>query len=289
MKFWQAITWMEPEQMLAVAAHAEQVGFDGLMLSDHGVYPRDIRSRYPYSADGSPPQAPDGFVPDCWASIGALAAATRTIRLAVGVYVLPLRNVFEVARATGTLAILSSGRLVLGAGLGWMKEEFDVYGVDFATRAARCDEMIGVLRRLWTGGMVEHHGTHFDFPPLQIAPAPPAAVPVYIGGNSSAALRRAARLGDGWISAGNAPEAVPGILAELTRLRREGGRDALPFETVLGLGTSLDVAELQRFGALGMGVGLSYPFRYLLGERSSVDQKKRYLDRFAEDVIRHCR
>lgn len=289
MRFWQALTWMEPEQMLDVARHAEALGFDGLMLGDHGVFPRDVQARYPYSPDGRPPMSPDAYYPDCWATIGALGAVTGRIRFSVGVYVLPLRNVFEVARATGTLAILTGGRFVLGAGIGWMKDEFDLYGIDFRTRASRCDEMIEVLRKLWAGGMVEHHGRHCDFPPLQISPAPPAPVPIYTGGGSAAALRRAARLADGWIGAGNAPEEVPGILAELTRLRREAGRDHLPFETVIGLTAAPDVGLFRRLEEAGMSTGVSYPFKYSLGERSTLEQKKQVMEQFAERIIRHLR
>jgi probable F420-dependent oxidoreductase len=287
MKFWQALTWMEPEQMLEVARHAEALGFDGLMLGDHAVYPRDVHAPYPYSADGKPPMTPDAWYPDCWATIGALAAVTTKIRFSVGVYVLPLRNVFEVARATGTLAILSNGRFILGSGLGWMKEEFDIYGVDFRTRASRHDEMIEVLRKLWDGGMVEHHGRHFDFPPLQISPAPPETVPIYVGGGSAPALKRTAQLADGWIGAGNSPEEVPGILGELGRLRAEAGRSHLPFETVIGLKTPPDVDTFRRLADAGMTTGMSYPFKYIVGERSSVDEKKRAMDRFAATIMRH--
>ena len=86
MKFWQALTWMEPEQMLEVARHAEGLGFDGVMLGDHGVYPREVRSPYPYSATAQPPMSPDAWYPDCWATIGALAAVTERLRFSVGVY-----------------------------------------------------------------------------------------------------------------------------------------------------------------------------------------------------------
>ena len=231
----------------------------------------------------------DAWYPDCWATIGALAAVTRRIRFSVGVYVLPLRNVFEVARATGTLAILSGGRFILGSGLGWMKEEFDIYGVEFRTRASRHDEMVDVLRKLWAGGMVEHHGRHFDFPPVQISPAPPAPVPVYTGGGTPAALKRAAQLADGWIGAGNAPDEVPGILAQLVQLRGEAGRADRPFETVVGLNTPPDLDTFRRLEDAGMDTGVSYPFKYIVGERSTVDEKKRAMDRFAESIVRRFR
>ena len=206
MKFWQMLTWMEPEQILEVARFAEEVGFEGVMLGDHGVFPRDVKAVYPYSADGKPPMAPDAWYPDCWATIGAISAVTRRLRFAVAVYVLPLRNVFEVARATGTLAILSNNRFILGAGIGWMKDEFDIYGVDFHTRGKRFDEQIDVLRKLWGGGMVEHHGALIDFAPLADLPGPRAAGADLHrrGGAGGAAARGVARP-----TAGSAPATRP--------------------------------------------------------------------------------
>ena len=286
MKFWQMLTWMEPEQILDVARFAEEVGFEGVMLGDHGVFPQVVQAPYPYSADGRPPMRPDAWYPDCWATIGAISAVTERIRFAVAVYVLPLRNVFEVARATGTLAILSNNRFILGAGIGWMKDEFDIYGVDFRTRGRRFDEQIDALRRLWGGGMVEYHGALIDFPPLEISPAPARTIPIFTGGAAAVALKRAALKADGWIGAGNSPEEVPGILAEFTRLRREAGREQLPFETVIGLSTPPDLATFQRLDAAGMSGGVSYPFKFTVGERSSLEAKKRTMEDFARRFIR---
>ncbi len=286
MKFWQMLTWMEPEQILEVARFAEEVGFEGVMLGDHGVFPLEVKATYPYSADGKPPMAADAWYPDCWATIGAISAVTRRIRFAVAVYVLPLRNVFEVARATGTLAILSNNRFILGVGIGWMKDEFDIYGVDFHTRGRRFDEQLDVLRKLWGGGMVEHHGALIDFPPLQISPAPQRQVPIFTGGASAVALKRAAVKADGWIGAGNTPAEVPGLLAEFRRLRREAGREQLPFETVIGLSTPPDLATFQRLDEAGMSGGVSYPFTFTAGERSTLDDKKRVMEDFARRFIR---
>ncbi len=286
MKFWQMLTWMEPEQVLDVVRFAEEVGFEGVMLGDHGVFPLKIEATYPYSADGKPPMAADAWYPDCWATIGAISAVTRRIRFAVAVYVLPLRNVFEVARATGTLAILSNNRFILGAGIGWMKDEFDIYGVDFHTRGKRFDEQLEVLRKLWGGGMVEHHGALIDFPALQISPAPQRTVPIFTGGASPVALRRAAAKADGWIGAGNTPEEVPGLLGEFRRLRREAGREQLPFETVIGLSTPPDLATFQRLDEAGMSGGVSYPFTFTAGKCSSLDEKKRVMEDFARRFIR---
>ena len=285
MKFWQMLTWMEPEQILEVARFAEEVGFEGVMLGDHGVFPLEVKATYPYSADGKPPMAADAWYPDCWATIGAISAVTRRIRFAVAVYVLPLRNVFEVARATGTLAILSNNRFILGVGIGWMKDEFDIYGVDFHTRGKRFDEQLDVLRKLWGGGMVEHHGALIDFPPLQISPAPQRTVPIFTGGASAVALKRAAVKADGWIGAGNTPAEVPGLLAEFRRLRREAGREQLPFETVIGLSTPPDLATFQRLDEAGMSGGVSYPFTFTAGQCSTLDDKKRVMEDFAKRFI----
>ncbi|MBS0366489.1 MAG: TIGR03619 family F420-dependent LLM class oxidoreductase [Proteobacteria bacterium] len=285
MRFWQMLTWMEPEQILDVARFAEELGFEGVLLGDHGVYPREVRATYPYSPDGRPPMQADAWYPDCWATIGAIAAVTRRLRFGVSVYVLPLRNVFEVARATGTLAILSGNRFLLGAGAGWMQDEFDIYGVDFHTRGRRFDEMLQVLPQLWAGGMVEYHGALLDFPALQISPAPSRPVPIYTGGASAIALRRAARHADGWIGAGNSPQEVPAILEQLHTLRREAGREHLPFETIVGLKTPPDLATFQRLEAAGMSSGVSYPFKYTVGERSSLAEKKRVMTDFAQRFI----
>jgi alkanesulfonate monooxygenase SsuD/methylene tetrahydromethanopterin reductase-like flavin-dependent oxidoreductase (luciferase family) len=148
--------------------------------------------------------------------------------------------------------------------------------------------MIEVLRKLWKGGMVEHHGRFFDFPALQIAPAPKQTVPIWMGGASEPALRRTATLCDGWLGAGNTPEEVPGILAKLDRLRAHAGRSKLPFETVVGLMTPPDVATFKRLEEQGMTTGISYPFKFALGESSSLDQKKRAMEEFAEKIIRRC-
>jgi len=273
--------------MLETAKFAEEVGFEGVFLGDHGVFPQDVKAPYPYAADGKPPMTPDSWYPDCWVSIAAMAAVTQRLKFSVSIYVLPLRNIFEVARATGSLDIFSNGRFIFGIGAGWMKDEFDIYGVDFHTRGKRMDDMIAILRKFWQGGWVEHHSEFYDFPALQISPAPQRQVPIYIGGANPAALRRAAR-NDGWLGSGNMPEEVPGILAEIARYRKEYGREHLPFEAVVGLKTSPDVDTFKRLEEQGMTTGVNYPFMFSLGKTSTLDQKKRLMGQFAETIIRRC-
>ena len=289
MKFWQPLVWTEPEQLVPLAQFAEELGFHGVFNADHAVFPEDVKATYPYAANGVPPMTADAPYPDCWVSIAFMAAATRRLHFTTSVYVLPLRNPFEVAKAIGSLDIFSGGRFALGVGAGWMKDEYDVYDVPFGGRGARMDEMIDVMHKLWQGGMVDHEGPLFPFPRLCIEPAPGHNVPIYVGGANEAALRRAAVRGDGWIGAGNHPDEVPALMARLRALREAAGRAAEPFETIVGLTTPLDVATLQRLEAAGMTSAVNLPFSFALGKRSTLDAKKRFMEDFERRIMRPLR
>jgi probable F420-dependent oxidoreductase len=286
MKFWQAVSFSEPEQLVEIAKLAEQVGFAGILVSDHLFHPEKLASKYPYTPDGVPAFHAETPWPEPFSTVAAMAAVTTRLRFATMVYILPLRHPVEVAKACATLDVLSGGRFVLGAGAGWMKEEFDQLGVDFHTRGARFDESIAVLRKLWTPGMVEHHGRFFDIPRIQMSPAPSRSVPIYVGGGSPAALRRTAQLADGWLGTGTDPEQASRDLAELARLRAQAGRTREPFEAVVPLTTPPDADVLRRLEDQGAHGTVSYPFLYTLGPTSTLEQKRRYLEGFAENVIR---
>lgn len=288
MKFWSLLSQVEDDQLIASAVHCEEVGFDAVGVSDHAFIPEDIHSRYPASPDGKPffTIEQKWSFPEPWVALAMIAGATRRIKLMQSIYVLPLRDPIEVAKATGTLATLSGDRLHLCAGVGWMKEEFDVYGVNFTQRGKRTDEMISVMRKLWTGDIVEHHGDFFDFPRLRILPAP-GHVPIIAAGPSSAAMRRAATLCDGWMDAGNKVEDMPPLVASLTEMRRQAGREHLPFEIVTILNDAWDVDAFRRAEDYGVtAIQLLPPF-YHYRRRTSLDEKKHYLDSFAETILRH--
>tara|TARA_B110000503_G_scaffold141430_1_gene234977 strand:- start:12251 stop:13123 length:873 start_codon:yes stop_codon:yes gene_type:complete len=287
MKFWQAITWAETDQLIEIARFAEEVGFHGLMSGDHAVYPESVAPDYPYSETGMPPMQPSDEYPDQTAIFAAMAAVTRTLHFTCGVYVLALRNPHEVARAAATLAILSDDRFILGVGVGWMKEEFDIYGIDFRRRGKITDEMIEVLHTLWSGEMVEHHGECFDFPRVRLSPAPSKHPPIYIGGTSEIALHRAARVGNGYIGAGTAPEEVGPLLRQLNELRVHYGRNHLPFEAMIGVSAIPDRDLFQRLSNDGLQSTVAPPFQYALGKRhSTLDEKKRFMNHFSESIIR---
>ena len=286
MKFWQVASFSEPEQLLGIARAAEAAGFHGVMLSDHLFFPEELKTRYPYSEDGKPGFDGTTPFPEPWAAIAAMAAVTERLQFSTLVYILPLRHPLEVAKAVGTAAVLSNNRVALGAGAGWIREEYDALGVDFATRGRRFDESIEVLRSVWRGGRVEPRGEIFALPPLQMSPAPTAAIPIYIGGISEPALRRAARLGDGWIGTGQTPDEAIELLARLHELRGEFGRESAPFETIVPLVVPPDLDLLRRLeGEHGLTATTCYPFLYTLGPTSTLEQKREAMLRFGEHFI----
>jgi probable F420-dependent oxidoreductase len=289
MKFWQSLSFTETEHLVPLARIAEEVGMHGAFASDHLFYPEKIASKYPYSATGAPPFAPETPWPDPFVTCAAMLTATTTLQVSTAVYILPLRNPFEVAKSVGTLSILSGGRFSLGAGLGWMREEFAACGQEFGNRGKRFDEMCEVLRTLWKGGMVEHHGVHYDFDRLQMSPAPAATIPIWVGGASDAALRRAARVGDGWIGSGNAPDEVPAILERLHTLRKEAGRDRLPFETIVALTVPPDLDLFKRLEDGGVTSIVSWPLTYTIGPGQPLAAKRAALEKYGNEVIARAR
>jgi len=168
-----------------------------------------------------------------------------------------------------------------------MREEYEVFGVDFASRGRRLDEAIEILRGAWKGEMFEFHGKHFDFDRLVVKPSPAAPIPIWIGGTSGAALRRAGRVADGWMGGGGSLEEVVECLERVEALRIEAGRGALDFETMTlhGVGLEKNFDDVRRLEQAGLCGVVHLPFRATLGRRSTLDAKRAYLDRFAEDVM----
>jgi len=254
---------VEVEHLVPIAAAADEAGFGGIALGDHLVFPRTISSPYPYTVDGGVRWSPDTPWPDPWVSIAAMAAVTKRLRFSTAVYIAPLRDPFNLAKLTSTASVLSGGRMSCGFGSGWMKEEFDVAGASFEQRGPRFDEMLEVMSLLWSGGMVEFHGRFYDFEPLQMSPpAVGGRIPVFLGGNTPRALRRAARY-DGWIGVHRDHDSTESLVKSLRSLRSASDGNERPFEisTVVlrGATAAAPLADLGVDAAiipvLGLGVG----------------------------------
>ncbi|BCB89621.1 TIGR03619 family F420-dependent LLM class oxidoreductase [Phytohabitans suffuscus] len=189
-----------PEEVVAFARAAEEIGYDSLWVSDHVVMPREIRSHYPFAADGRAtwPARMPWF--DAVVLLSMAAAVTSRLRLGVAVLVAPLRQPVVLAKQVASLAVLGGDRVTLGAGAGWLAEEYAALGVPFADRGRRLDEWLAVVRDCWSGEPAARRGRFYDLPDgVLCLPAPGRPPPVLVGGVSDAALRRAARH-DGWVA-----------------------------------------------------------------------------------------
>jgi probable F420-dependent oxidoreductase len=227
---------------------AEGAGADSLWVNDHLLMVEAGRSPYPFTPDGAIPWPIDMPWYECLTAASFLAATTSKCRIGTSVLVLPQRNVLALAKTTATLDALSGGRFVFGIGAGWFAEEIEVLGYRFETRGRRTDEMIEVLRRCWTGRPKPFEGEEIVVPEglvFEPHPSQPGDPPILVGGMSSAALRRAALLGDGWLAFQREDldtSQLTGLLETLETLRGEAGRLDKPFSNVMRLHTSAGMA-----------------------------------------------
>jgi probable F420-dependent oxidoreductase len=263
MKVGIALFRLRPEAMATVARRAEALGFESVWVPEHLVLPARITSRYPYSADGVPPFSTDAPHLDPLILLTHVAAATSTIRLGTNIYLLPLRHPLVTARLVMSLDVLSDGRVTLGIGVGWLAEEFEAVGVDFATRAARTREYVRALREIWTSPEPEFHGRWVSFGPVRFEPKPVQKPhpPLVFGGESEAALRRAAALGDGWYGVGHTPASAAEQVAKLRAHRTAAGRGGAPFEiSVSHGGPRLGAEDLERYAEAGVDRVVALPW-----------------------------
>ncbi|TDJ18194.1 MAG: LLM class F420-dependent oxidoreductase [Deltaproteobacteria bacterium] len=285
MKFVCSLAFSDPTDCVELARTADECGWDAIVVSDHVVHPERIDTPYPYTPDGKPRwEAPTPW-PDPWVVIGAMAAVTQRLRFITGIYVLPMRNPFAAAKAIGTAAVISGDRVTLGIGAGWMSEEFERMEQPFERRGARMDEMVEVMRKLWTGEMAEHHGRFYDFDRLQMSPAVNETIPIYTGGLSKPALRRVGRLADGWFSDLHTTDELREIIGTLREMRTEYGREDVPLDVVASCRDAFDLDGYKRLEEIGVTHLQTMPWVFYGSAGDSLEQKRDGLRRFADDVI----
>jgi probable F420-dependent oxidoreductase len=287
MRFSYAESMIDPSFYAPLARAAEEAGYHSMVIPDSICYPLHADTVYPYSPDGSREFLEGKPFVEPFSLIPFLGAVTSRIRFTTFVVKMPIRNPVLLAKQATSTAVLTGNRLVLGVGTSPWREDYDVLGVEWAGRGQRMDESIAILRGLAGGGFFEHHGRCFDVPAVQIAPVPDEPIPVLIGGHSDAALRRAARVGDGWMHGGGDPADLPRLLGRLTDFRREAGTEGRPFEVhVISADayTADGVRRLEEQGVTDVIIGFRWP--YTVGpDAEPLSQKLDSLRRFADDVI----
>jgi probable F420-dependent oxidoreductase len=216
--------------LLTFARRMEALGYDSLWASDHVVIPHRITTPYPYSPTGKFPLAPEVPFLEPLTTLAMVAGVTERVRLGTSILVLPHRNPVLAAKMAATIDHLSGGRLVLGVGVGWMREEIELLGGDYDRRGAWSDEALAVMRACWRDARAAHQGEFFSFDEIGVFPKPTRGdIPILIGGHTPRALRRVVELGDGWHAAFIAPAALE---ADIARLRAECARRQRPFDQI---------------------------------------------------------
>jgi probable F420-dependent oxidoreductase len=271
-----------PAWLRRFASLASAVGADSIWVSEHMVVPMGASSKYPYTADGTPPFDDGWPFPDPIDWLSWMAAITEGITLCPGVLILPQHHPVQLAKRLATLDQLSEGRARVGVGVGWLREELDLFSVPFEQRGRVVDDYIGAMRALWADGPASYRSEFVSFHQLASEPKPvqSGGIPVVVGGSSLAAARRAGRLGDGYIPIGVDPDKLAVLLETMRSAAIDAGRDPAAIEITVRATFSLE--EAQRFVDLGA-------HRFRLAVRSDIpfDEAASGVERFVADVLQN--
>jgi len=296
MRFGFHLFMVDPAEFLDIARTADEWGWDSLQVADAPFFPEVISEPYPYTPDGKRFWPLDMPVLDPWVAITAMAVVTKRIRFIPSVLRLAVRQPLLEAKSLCSVAAISNDRVALGVGLAWMPEEFKWLGQNKKTRGARQNEAIQIIRLLMQGGMQEFHGKYYDFDRLIMAPVPKKPIPIYVGGTSTPALRRAARFGDGWVSVIHNKDEVPGMLEELNSFRREFGREHEPFDVMMhcpDAETEDDIRRLEDMGVTDLqvtpwsvpGILAEMGVGTIMQQQPPLAVKQEAIKRYAEGMI----
>ncbi len=277
---------IEHDSALDICRTAEEAGFESVWGGEHVILPTSIESSYPYTADGKIPAEPDTPIPDPLIWLAFAAAAAPTLRLGTCILIVPQRNPLILAKELATLDRLSGGRVELGLGVGWMREEFDALGVPWERRGARNDEYIAAMRALWAGPHAEFHGEFVDFPPVTCSPRPvQESIPILVGGDTDAAISRAVRIADGYFPGEGDTERLVALLARLHAAAESADRDPKSIEVNAMFSQHMGdpLAGVEQFTEAGVG-RIMIPAFFFAGA-GGLDR----LRDFGEKVIRPTR
>ncbi|ORM37486.1 TIGR03619 family F420-dependent LLM class oxidoreductase [Williamsia sp. 1135] len=285
MKFYISTAFLPTAEVIEIARAADELGYHGLGIPDHVVDFEEMATPYPYTEDGA--RRWDRFTdwPDPWVLIGSLAQCTRRLRFVNTVYVAALRDPFTAAKAIGTASVLSGGRVELGLGVGWSRDEFELMGARFEGRGRRTDEMVELMKSLWTPGWTEFNGESYSVPRVEMSPRPPR-IPILIGGLSDRAFHRAAQH-DGWIGDLMTTDEAITTTVRLRELREQYGRTSTDFSIIAPLTDAFTTDHYRYAEAAGITHILTMPWLLYSGGDVSTEQKILDLKRFRDDVLVH--
>jgi probable F420-dependent oxidoreductase len=282
LKFYISSAFLNTREIVEIAKAADELGYDGIGIPDHVVNLETLETPYPYTKDGERRWQPFTDWPDPWVLAGALAQVTTRLRFVTTVYIPAMRNPYSAAKAIGTAAVLANGRIELGIGVGWCREEFALMGERFDARGKRTDEMIELMRALWSPDWTEFDGRFYQTPRLEMQPTPPP-IPVYAGGLSDAALRRAAR-NDGWIGDLIKTEHAIEAVGKLRDLRAENGSTMDDFTILTPLTDAFTTADYRRVADAGITGIITMPWMFYSGPEATLDDKIDGMQRFRKDL-----
>ncbi len=255
MKFATFLMQTNPASLSSVARRAEELGFESLWIPEHIVLPVKYQSAYPYSSSGRMPAPPETPLHDPMLVLAYIAAITSKIKLATGIYVLPIRNPITTAKAVASLDVLSGGRFIFGVGIGWLEEEFSALGMNFKDRALRSREYVELMKELWTRNDPVYKGKTVAIEGFKMMPKPVQKPhpPFIFGGHTEPSLKRAARLGNGWYGIAESIPDMRDVIARLRGHERAFGRST-PLELTVSprLGEPLKVQHVRQFEEMGV-------------------------------------
>lgn len=282
MKFYVSSAFLEAGEIVEIAKAADDLGYEGMAIPDHVVNLETLSTPYPYTPDGERRWQPFTDWLDPWVLVGALSQVTERIRFVTTVYIPAMRDPYSAAKAIGTAAVLSGGRVELGIGVGWCEEEFDLLGQPFAKRGKRTDEMLELMKELWKPGWTEFEGEFYSTPRLEMTPTPPP-IPIYGGGLSDIALRRAAR-NDGWIGDLISLDQAIASVQRIRELRAERGLSMDDFPVITPLADAFLPEHYQRAQDGGIHAVLTMPWVFYCGPNGSLAEKIDGMRRFRKDL-----
>ena len=274
---------IEGEKIARVARRAEELGYDSLWVSDHIVFPTQLRSPYPYSPDGKLPLDPANPLLEPFTVLSYAAAVTKTIKLGTSVVIIPYRDPLVTAKIVSSLDVLSGGRFIFGVGVGWLDEEFRVLRQNLRDRAAQTREALLAMQACWTQDDPEFHGKFFDFSGIKFAPKPRQKPhpPIWFGGNSMPALKRAVELGNGWHAVWQTPEEVAEKAATLRDLCAKAVKNFANFAITINVNNRvpLTVENVKKYEAVGVSM-MFIPRSF----QADVDTMIENIEKFAKEV-----